>query len=257
MDLNLNNKRVLITGASIGIGSGIAEIFLNEGAKVIIVSRGSDKLFLLEKYLKKKFATSKVYTERCDCTSENSLNFLKKRIENLWGGLDIVVANVGNGQSILDPIPNNKQWKKTWGDNFESTLVTSRTFLPMLEKSQGNFLFISSIAGMEAFGAPVDYSTAKAAVIALAKNMARRLAKNVRVNVIAPGNIYFEGGVWDKKITNDSKHVENIISTTVPMGRFGTVQEIADSAVFICSDKSSFTTGSVLVIDGGQTVRLI
>lgn len=257
MDLNLKNKKVLITGASTGIGAEIAKSFLAEGANVIIVSRGSDKLFLTERRLKSSFSTAEIYAECCDCTNSNSLDILKDKVESLWGGIDIVVANVGDGQSVLNPIPDDKQWKKTWNNNFESALMTSRTFLPMLEKSQGSFLFISSIAGIEAFGAPVDYSTAKTAVISLAKNIARKLAKKVRVNVIAPGNIYFEGGAWDEKIKNDSEHVERIISTTVPMGRFGTVQEVADSAVFICSDRASFITGSILVIDGGQTVKII
>jgi len=127
----------------------------------------------------------------------------------------------------------------------------------MLEKSKGSILFISSIAGIESLGAPVDYSTAKTAVIAFAKNMARKLATRVRVNVIAPGNIYFKGGVWDKKIKSNPESVKKIIATTVPMNRFGTVKEIANAAVFICSSKSSFTTGSVLVIDGGQTANII
>jgi 3-oxoacyl-[acyl-carrier protein] reductase len=257
MDLNLKNKKVLITGASTGIGAEIAKSFLAEGANVIIVSRGSDKLFLTERRLKSSFSTAKIYAERCDCTSSNSLDALKDRIESLWGELDIVVANVGDGQSVLDSIPDNKQWKKTWSNNFESALMTSRTFLPMLEKSQGSLLFISSIAGIEAFGAPVDYSTAKTAVISLAKNMARKLAQKVRVNVIAPGNVYFKGGSWDEKIKQNKIRVDEIIKSTVPMNRFATPQEIADSAVFICSDRASFTTGSVLVIDGGQTMKIV
>jgi 3-oxoacyl-[acyl-carrier protein] reductase len=110
---------------------------------------------------------------------------------------------------------------------------------------------------MEAFGAPTDYSTAKSAIIALAKNMARKLAPNVRVNVIAPGNVYFEGGSWDEKIKKDKKRVNQIIQATVPMNRFATPQEIADSALFLCSDKANFITGSTLVIDGGQTVGVI
>ena len=111
---------------------------------------------------------------------------------------------------------------------------------------------------MEAFGAPTDYSTAKAAIIALAKNMARKLASdNVRVNVIAPGNVYFEGGSWDEKIQQDKKRVDEIIKSTVPMNRFATPQEIADSAVFLCSHRASFITGITLVIDGGQTVGVM
>ena len=124
----------------------------------------------------------------------------------------------------------------------------------MLLESQGTLLFISSIAGMEAFGAPTGYSTAITAIIALSKNMARKLAPGVRVNVIAPGNVYFKGGSWDEKIQQDKKRVDEIIKSTVPMNRFAIPQEIADSAVFLCSDRASFITGTTLVIDGGQTV---
>jgi len=148
--------------------------------------------------------------------------------------------------------------KKTWNSNFESALKTARTFLPMLERSKGCLLFISSIAGVEAFGAPTDYSTAKTAIIALAKNMARKLAFNgVRVNVIAPGNVFFKGGTWHDKIRKNENHVSKIIKSTVPMNRFATPQEIADSAVFLCSDRASFITGITLVIDGGQTVGVM
>jgi len=164
------------------------------------------------------------------------------------------VVNVGDGRSVSDALPDDEQWQKTWSSNFESALQTARTFLPMLEESKGCLLFVSSIAGIEAFGAPTDYSTAKTAIIALAKNMARKLAPDVRVNVIAPGNVYFEGGSWDEKIKQDKKRVDEIIKSTVPMNRFATPQEVAGSVVFLCSDKASFITGATLVIDGGQTV---
>jgi 3-oxoacyl-[acyl-carrier protein] reductase len=164
-------------------------------------------------------------------------------------------VNVGDGRSVPDALPNDEQWQKTWNSNFESALQTARIFLPMLKKSKGSLLFVSSITGMEAFGAPTDYSTAKSAIIALAKNMARKLGpEGVRVNVIAPGNVYFEGGSWDEKIQQDEKRVDEIIKSTVPMNRFATPQEIADSAVFLCSDRASFVTGTTLVVDGGQTV---
>ena len=107
---------------------------------------------------------------------------------------------------------------------------------------------------MEAFGAPVDYSTAKSAVSALAKNMARKLAQEVRVNVLAPGNVYFPGGSWDEKIKQDADRVETIIQSTVPMNRFGTPEEMADAVLFLCSERAKFITGSTLVVDGGQTV---
>ena len=253
MDLGLNNKRVLITGASRGIGASIAENFLTEGASVIIVSRGSEQLFVTESYLKNSFKESEVYAESCDCTNVNSLEKLRGRIKERWGGLDIVVANIGDGRSVSEPLPDNEQWKRTWDNNFESALHTARTFLPMLQKSKGCLLFISSIASMEAFGAPVDYSTAKTAVAALAKNMSRKLANEVRVNVIAPGNIIFDGSSWDIKNKKSPNAVAEVIKSTVPMNRFGLPNEIADSAVFLCSKRASFITGATLVVDGGQT----
>ena len=84
--------------------------------------------------------------------------------------------------------------------------------------------------------------------------MARKLAKQVRINVLAPGNIYFPGGSWDEKIKQDPEGVKKLIETTVPMNRFGTPEEMADAAVFLCSERAKFITGSVLTVDGGQTV---
>ena len=255
MDLGLKNKHVLITGSSRGIGLAIAESFLQEDAKTCLVSRGSNALFESEKKLQDTYGLESVFACKCDCTNIESLNDLKSEVEDRWSSLDIVVVNVGDGQSVSDALPDDEQWRRTWSNNFESALQTARVFLPMLKKSKGSLLFVSSIAGVEAFGAPTDYSTAKTAIIALAKNMARKLASNnVRVNTIAPGNVLFNGGSWDEKTRQDKKRVEKIIKSTVPMNRFASPQEIADSAVFLCSDRASFITGATLVVDGGQTV---
>jgi len=256
MNLDLNNKRVLVTGASQGIGLAIAEGFLQEGASVMLVARGSERLKKTAFNLRTRYEADRIYAETCDCTQLKSLSALREKIEQQCGSLDVVVANVGDGRSVPDPIPEPEQWERTWQSNFESALNTARVFLPMLQKSHGNLLFISSITGLEAFGAPVDYSTAKAAVIALAKNMAKKVAPEVRVNVIAPGNVYFPGGSWDEKQKNDPERVSQIIESTVPMKRFGTPEEIADAAVFLCSARASFITGSVLVVDGGQSGKV-
>ncbi|MDP0562400.1 MAG: SDR family oxidoreductase [Candidatus Endonucleobacter sp. (ex Gigantidas childressi)] len=257
MNLNLGNKKVLITGASRGIGLSIAEGFLQEGAKSCLVSRGSNALFENEKKLQDAYGLENIFACRCNCSNVESLNNLKNEIKTKWSDLDVVVVNVGDGRSVPDALPNDERWRKTWDSNFESALQTARVFLPMLQKSKGCLLFVSSITGLEAFGAPTDYSTAKSAIIALAKNMARKLAPTVRVNVIAPGNVYFDGGSWDEKMQQNKERIDEIIKTTVPMNRFATPQEIADSAVFLCSERASFITGSTLVIDGGQTVGVL
>lgn len=256
MDLLLKNKRVLVTGGSRGIGLEIARHFLQEGAVVVISSRGQEQLTRAESELVSKFGQENVMSQTCDFTKVESVNELAEYIEEQWSGIDIVVANIGDGRSVSDPIPEHEQWQKLWNVNFETSLITARRFLPMLENSSGALLFISSITALEAFGAPVDYSTAKSAVIAFSKNLARKVADRVRVNVIAPGNVNFPGSSWDEKIKLDPERVEQIIKSTVPMQRFGSPDEIAYAALFLCSDRASFITGSVLVVDGGQTVGI-
>jgi 3-oxoacyl-[acyl-carrier protein] reductase len=257
MDLLLSGKKVLVTGSSKGIGASIADKFLEEGADVAITSRGQEKLANLANKLKSKYTSNKIIHTTCDCTKNDSIENLKNFILSEWGKIDIVIANVGDGRSVQDIIPKCEDWERTWNINFESALQTSRIFLPELKKSKGNLLFISSITALEAFGAPVDYSTAKTAVVAFAKNIARKLAPDVRVNVLAPGNVNFSGSSWDEKIQSDPKRIKMLIKNTVPMNRFGTPDEIANAAVFLCSEKASFITGSVLVIDGGQTVGIL
>jgi 3-oxoacyl-[acyl-carrier protein] reductase len=256
MDLGLTGKKVLVTGASRGIGYAISEHFLQENADVFLVARNEDRLYKTEEKFNKQFGEKRAHAQTCDCVNPDDLKKLKTSIKANWGNLDIVVANVGDGQSVSDPIPCKNEWEKTWDANFETALQTARTFLPMLQESHGCLLFISSITAFEAFGAPVDYSTAKAAIVAFSKNLARKVADKVRVNVLAPGNIYFPGGSWDKKIHEDPVKIELMIKDFIPMKRFGTPKEIADAAVFLCSNRSSFITGSVLVVDGGQTVGI-
>jgi 3-oxoacyl-[acyl-carrier protein] reductase len=256
MNLRLNNKRFLVTGASRGIGKAIAFRLLEEGTRVAITARGETDLNSAAEELEAKFGVKNILNSSADCTSLSDLTALKEKILEAWDGLDGVVANVGDGRSVNDSIPDSVQWDKIWKANFDSALLTSRVFLPLLKEANGCLLFISSITGVEALGAPVDYSTAKSAINAFAKNLSRKVAPDVRVNVIAPGNIYFPGGSWDQKMEKDEKQIKTMIKNTVPMQRFGKPEEIADTVAFLCSDKASFITGTVLRVDGGQTVSL-
>lgn len=254
MNLDFYGKKVLVTGASRGIGAAIARRMLDEGADVCIVSRGSQLLLDLEQQLAQQYGEPRVCAMSCDCTDGQAMQRLSDDLEGHWGAIDVVIANVGDGRSTPEALPSEDQWRSTWNNNFESGLNTVRAFLPQLRQTKGNLLFISSICGKEAFGAPVDYGTAKTALLGLAKNMARKLGSEIRINVLAPGNVLFEGGAWDDKIKQDPERVKSIIDGSVPMKRFGTPEEIADAAVFLTSARASFITGSVLVADGGQTV---
>ena len=257
MNLEIHGCCFLVTGASRGIGRAITERLLSEGANVGLVARGQDQLGQTVDELRQQYGVKRVVGWPTDCADEFALLELRLQIIQQWEHLDGVIANVGDGRSVPDAIPVAEQWSKVWQINFETALNTARVFLPLLKESKGSLLFISSIAGLETIGAPVDYSTAKTAVIAFAKNLARKVAPEVRVNVIAPGNIHFPGSSWEEKIQTDPEIIEQMLQTTVPMKRFGTPQEIADAAAFLCSARASFITGSVLRVDGGQTVSLL
>ena len=257
MNLSLQGKRVLVTGSSRGIGLAIAKGFLNEGARVVMSSRNQKELDQCQEELTKENATSQILSVSCDFTQVEEIQKLRETIIEQWGELDIVVVNVGSGKSVSDAIPDAKSWDDVFSLNFESALSTAREFVPLLQVSKGNLIFISSIAGLEAFGAPIDYAVAKSAVIAFSKNLARKVAvEGVRINCIAPGNIYFKGGSWDEKIKSDPKRIQSIIETTVPMKRFRTPEEIADAVLFLSSERASFITGACLIADGGQTVGI-
>jgi len=226
---------------------------LSEGAKVAMLARTKQHLEKAAHRLTKEHGPDGVLALTADCADADAWHEVINRIESVWGGLDIVVANVGDGRSVADALPSEQRFAFTWRANFTTAEQTARFTLPLLEANGGCCLFISSIAGLEAIGAPTDYSVAKAALVALSKQLARKLAPNVRVNCIAPGNVYFQGGSWDEKIRADRERVERLIEATVPMRRFGTPEEIADAAIFLCSDRARFITGACLVVDGGQT----
>lgn len=257
MNLELQQKYFLITGASRGIGKAIAARLLDEGASVGLLARGQEQLERAVEELRRQYGNERVAGWPADCADKATLETVLHHVVQQWGRLDGVVANAGDGRSVPDAIPTPEQWDTVWHTNFDTALSTARVFLPMLRESRGCLLFISSITGLEAFGAPIDYSTAKTAVIAFAQNLAHKIAMEVRVNVVAPGNIYFAGSSWDAKIQADPERINGMLQTTVPMKRFGTPEEIADAVAFLCSPRASFITGAVLRVDGGQTVSLL
>ena len=254
MDLGLQGKRVLVTGSSRGIGKAIGIAFLREGANVVFSGRNTEFLDNLREELT-HFNTERYLLVRCDVREIDSLQKLAGEIATQWGGVDVVVANVGSGRSIPNPIPPHEHFEAVFALNFDTAVATARQFLTSLTENGGNLIFISSIAGIEAIGAPVDYSVAKASVIALSKNLARKVARQgVRVNCIAPGNVFFPGGSCDEMLREDSDRINRLIESTVPMNRFGTPDEIADACLFLASERAKFITGTLLSVDGGQTV---
>jgi 3-oxoacyl-[acyl-carrier protein] reductase len=124
----------------------------------------------------------------------------------------------------------------------------------MADGGGGAVVLIGSITGVEATPAPLPYGAAKAALLNYTKNVAREVAKRrVRVNCVAPGNIMFEGGSWDRRMRASPRETASFIASEVPLERFGTVEEVANVVTFLVSDRASFVTGTCVVVDGGQT----
>ncbi len=255
MELGLKDKRVLVTGSSKGIGYAIAERFLVESSKVYITSRSKLNLLQSSKKITALGLENNAIFVRTDFRKSSSVNNLKKILMKNDKGLDILVVNIGDGSGSKKELFEEKFWNQSWDVNFNTAINAVQKFLPLLNKSKGTILFISSIAGKESIGAPIAYATAKSAISTFSKNLSRA-NNNIRVNTIAPGNIYFKGGSWDKKIKKNKKQILNNINKTVPAKRFGKPSEIASAAIFLCSDEAKFINGSTLVIDGGQTVSI-
>ncbi len=256
MNLDLKNRRVLVAGASRGIGLAMARAFLAEGCKVILIARGEEALLRESKTILESIESDdRIMTFAMDAANSNDWALSVQKIEESWGKLDIVIANVGDGRGSQIALSDREQFEEAWRVNFRAAEETARATIPILSEG-GVILFVSSIAGLEAIGAPTTYSVAKAAVLALAKQLSRRLAPSVRVNVLVPGNVMFEGSSWQQKRANDLEGVDSLIERTVPMGCFGTPEQMADAALFLCSDRASFITGTRLVVDGGQMVSL-
>ncbi len=247
MDLKLKGKNAIVTGSSNGIGFSIAKNLHQEGCNVTLNGRTSKSL---ENAL--LHFNDRIHSCKADVTnSDDSKKLINNAIDH-WGSIDILVCNVGNGSSVLPGNENHNEWQKTFQENFfsatnviESTLNAKTTLT--------SIVCISSIAGIESIGAPVTYSVAKAGINAYVKNMSRYLAKSgIRINAIAPGNILSETSVWKKKLDDDPKIIKKMLEKEVPMNRFGIPEEISSLAAFLCSEKSSFITGSIFVADGGQ-----
>jgi 3-oxoacyl-[acyl-carrier protein] reductase len=139
--------------------------------------------------------------------------------------------------------------------NFLSTAHLISLFSDNILKKNSSIVCISSICSIKNLGCPITYATSKAALNSFVEQQAIKLAEiNIRINSVVPGNILFDGSVWQKKIIDNKNNVKNMIKKSVPMKRFGTPEEVANSVLFLASNFSSFTTGCKIIVDGGQTL---
>ena len=254
MDLGLTDKVVLVAGSSRGIGLATAEAFLAEGALVAISGRDSDVLQNAHEQLQAAHP-DRVIALAGDLTTREGTEKSVGQVADAWHHPDVVVANIGDGAVQPGWDVTDEDWEAALNTNFLGAMRLVRAALPsMVERGSGAITLVSSIAGRESIGAPLTYASTKSALFAAVGSIARQVGeRSVRVNAVAPGNVLFEGGVWDRKLEDDKDRWMTYVKQEVPLQRFGRAEEIADALVFLSSDRSSFVTGEVLVVDGGQT----
>ena len=247
MDLGLNGRKAIVTAASRGIGLAIAQTLADEGVDVAICARGEGGLESARKDLEERGV--KVFARAVDVGDGPALKAFIAAAGEALGGLDVLVANASGGAGMGE---------SAWQANFEIDVMGSARAVeaatPLLSQSGvGSIVFISSTAALEYLGVPQPYNAMKAALIAHAHDLSQALApRGIRVNVVSPGPIYFEGGNWQTLQQMMPKIYERALSQCA-IGRMGTPEEVARAVVFLASPAASLVTGANLVVDGGFT----
>ena len=256
MDLKLVNQVVFIAGSSRGIGKAIAAALLAEGASVVLTGRDESSLRATHLELTTPINQDRILAIRGDFADTGTIDRAFERAAHHFGKIDHMIANLGTGKGKPGWEQEEAEWTRLFELNFFASVRLTQGVLPHLLSSGkgGSILYISSITGVEATAAPLPYSAAKAALVNYSKNLARQLgAQKVRVNAIAPGNILFPGGSWETRLNSGRAAVDLMLKHEVPLQRFGTPEEIASLAVYLCSPLAAFATGGCFVMDGGQT----
>jgi 3-oxoacyl-[acyl-carrier protein] reductase len=247
MQISFKGKKVVVAGGSKGIGRSIALGFASCGADVSIGARGKPALDATAAEIAKHGV--KAHAGECDLADKGAIDKYVAAAAQALGGIDILVNNAsGFGQS-----DDEAGWAKSIDIDVMATVRASHAAIPHIDKRGGGaILNLSSISGHGASARSAPYAAVKAAIINYTMSQALMLVpKNIRVNAIAPGSIEFPGGVWEQR-KNDNPTLYNATLKSIPFGRMGKPEEIANAALFLCSEQASWITGQTLTVDGGQ-----
>lgn len=254
MSKKLQNKIAIVTGATSGMGAAIAKLFAAEGAKVVVNGRNEDRgNQVVNNILENKGLATFVQS---DISMEEGNTLLFHETIDTYGGLDIVVANAGFlGLGSITEISIDT-WRQTINTNLNSIFYLFRLAIPeMLKRGNGNLIVNGSIAAFKSFPNHPAYCASKGALVPLIKQIALDYGPKIRANLICPGPIDTPL-IWDsaKAFPDPGKAVEDAAKATL-LGRLGTPEDVAKTALFLASEESSFITGSAITVDGGIMSR--
>ena len=241
--MDLKNKKIIVTGASGGIGNAIVNILSNAGANILASGTKAEKL----EQLKNKFQNIKIL--KFDISQSNKIEeFVENATNELGGSLDCIVNNAGVTQDNLAIRMSIEEWQKVIDINLTSTFLISKYAIKkMLKNKSGKIINITSVVGHTGNLGQANYTASKAGIIAMSKSLAFEYAKkNININCISPG--FIKTAMTDKL---DEKFQEAIISK-IPSSRLGEPEDIANAVLFLCSNKSNYINGETLHVNGGM-----
>jgi 3-oxoacyl-[acyl-carrier protein] reductase len=243
----LEGKVAIITGASRGIGKGIAALFVAQGAKVAFTYASSDdKARALEAELSANGGVAKGF--KSDAADFDAAQKLVDQVVEEFGTVDILVNNAGITRDTLLMRMSEEQWDEVIRVNLKSIFNLSKAVIrPMLKAKSGSVINMSSIVGVTGNAGQANYAASKAGIIGFTKSMAAELgSRNIRCNAIAPGFIETEmTGALDEKVVQQWRD-------SIPLKRGGTPEDIANATLFLASDMSSYITGQTIHVCGGM-----
>lgn len=259
MDLGLGGKVAAITGASVGIGLGVAEALAREGAHLVMAARGAERLEAEARRIADGFGVRAVAVA-CDVATVEGAETFVAAARRAFGGADILVNNAGTGsnETIMEA-PDDK-WQAYWELHVMAAVRLARGFVPMMrERGGGAILHNASICAVQPLWYEPIYNVTKAALMMFSKNLANEVVKdNIRVNCINPGLILTPDWMKTaKQLTAGSggdyrAYLQSVADEHAAIKRFGTVEELADFFVFLCSERASYSVGSTYFVDGGM-----